>query len=280
MPSQEFLNEYYQGFLFNIPDPKILRRTVIKRLTELPKWFTIKPKRSFLDFGGGTGSSFKAAQELGLTAYYFDLDKQAEAFVRNNHGLTEERIINDPANSGKKFDLVFSDNVIEHLIDPVAYIKDMLAVTESGGEIVIKTPHGGNTETWFNPSIWIKGYFLKALKFNSFGNALKGAFNRFWHCDPPRHLYSFTEKSLTKAAVKAGCSLDQVEILYYEIPLFQYTYSAFFFNFRAQNKPKQHLVRLLLIPFLPVEWIFKTVHFLLLKMRVVSPGGITLKIRT
>lgn len=279
LPSQEFLNNYYQGFLFNIPDPKSLRLTVNKRLTELPKWFKIEPNKSFLDFGGGTGSSYKAAKELGLKAYYFDLDKKAEFFVISNHGLTEEFIIEDVATTPLKFDYIFSDNVIEHLIDPISYIREMVNVANPGCEIVIKTPHGGNTETWFNPLIWTKGYFKKALKYNSFSHTMKGTLKRFWHCDPPRHLYSFTRKSFTEAALRAGCTPDQIEILFYEIPLFQYTLSAFFFNFKVQNKLKQHIVRIFLLPLLPVEWMFVFVHYILLKLRILSLGGITLKIK-
>lgn len=279
LPTQEFLNDYYQGFLFNIPDPKSLRSSVDKRLKELPKWFNFLPNKNFLDFGGGTGSSYKAAKELGVEAYYFDLDKKAETFVINNHGLTKEFIINDISSTPIKFDYIFSDNVIEHLIDPISYIKEMLDVANPGCEIVIKTPHGGNTETWFNPLIWIKGYFKKALKYNSLGQTMKGTLKRFWHCDPPRHLYSFTRKSFTEAALQAGCSSDQIEILFYEIPIFQYTFSAFFFNFKEQNKPMQHLVRLILLPILPLEWIFVLFHYILLKLGILSPGGITLKIK-
>lgn len=280
LPSQEFLNNYYQGFLFNIPDEKALGKTVQKRMIELPKWFTINKHDRFLDFGGGTGSSYKAAVQLGFDAYYFDLDKKAEEFVKQAHGLTEAYIVNDIASTSLRFDAIFSDNVIEHLIDPVAYIQQMLNLASPGCEIVIKTPHGGNTETWFNPSIWIKGYTLKAFKFNSFARVLSGTLQRFWHCDPPRHLYSFTDKSLRAVATKAGCKNEQIEILYYDIPLFQYTFSAFFFNFKVKNALKHHLIRLVLLPFLPLEWIFKGIHFTLLKIKLLSPGGIVLKIRT
>lgn len=42
---------------------------------------------------------------------------------------------------GERFDLVVSCQVIEHLPDPVGFLRGLLAVTAAGGEIVVTTPN-------------------------------------------------------------------------------------------------------------------------------------------
>lgn len=279
MPTEAMLQDYYQGFLYNIPHKRDIAEQTRKRIAELSNLFTISKEKKFLDNGGGTGSAYKAAKELGLTTYYFDLDKEAEAFVVKEHGLTKEFIINEVNSSPVRFDYIFSDNVIEHLLNPIEYVKEMHAVLNEGGEIVIKTPHGKNTEAYFHPVISIRGYLLRAKKYNSITKSLKSYFKRFWHCDPPRHLYSFSEKNLRLIAKKADFNDSEIEILHYNIPLFKYSLLAYFFNFRKNDSLASIIFRIVILPILPFELLSKIVQFILVKLNALSPGGIILKLR-
>jgi SAM-dependent methyltransferase len=195
MPSREFLNHFYQGFSFNVPDKKNIRKLVDKRKLELETLFDcFGAGKYFLDYGGGSGSAFKAARELKLVPFYHDLDIKAEAFVRKQFGLTSDYVIEDISKTTARFDYIFSDNVMEHLVNPIENLKEMRNILHSGGVIVIKTPHARNTESYFYPMITIYGYLFTALKFNPFFTSLKAYCTRFWHCDPPRHPYSFSKK--------------------------------------------------------------------------------------
>jgi len=279
-PTEEFLNEFYQGFLFNIPEKKEVRQQIDNRKSELNRLFDFNTEKGmFLDNGGGTGSAYKAASELNLSSYYHDLDKEAETFVINEHGLKPEFIIDNVKNSTIHFDYIFSDNVIEHLLDPIDYVKEMREVLNKDGQIIIKTPHGKNTELFFYPLITIREYFLKAIKYNSLLKSLQAYFKRFWHCDPPRHVYSFSDKNLRIIGRKAGFKESEIEVLYYRLPLFQYSLTSAVFNFKKRHSLKTILLRIIVLPIVALEIFTKVVQYVLVKIKVLTPGGIILKLK-
>ena len=282
LPDDSILKDFYQGFLFNKPDKSEVTKQIEKRKKELVKLFTLKSNlqnKNFLDYGGGTGSAFKAACELNLRVYYHDLDEKAEAFVKEEYGLTDEFIIDNVEDTNVRFDYIFSDNVIEHVKDPVKYLKDLKNILKENGQIVLKTPHGGNTESIFYPMISIRDYLFRALKYNSPLDTIKSYFIRFWHCAPPRHLFSFSKQSLKLIGLKAGFDENDIEILYYKLPLFKYSITKLVLNFRRYNSMKRLLLRLFLLIFIPFEIVSKISQMALLTLGVLSPGGIILGIK-
>ena len=276
------LAEFYHGFLFNLPEKREIEAQVKKRKRELIRLFNIKPGdkgRNFLDFGGGTGSAYKAARKLNLNVYYHDLDEKAKAFVKREYGLTDEFIVDAIDETDQRFDYVFSDNVIEQLKNTVAYVKAMRDILNEDGEIIIKTPHGGNTKIFFYPMISVKEYFPRALKFNSPASAVKSYFRRFWHCDPPRHLYSFTATSLKTIASKDGFEDSGIKISYYRLPLWEYSMSKIFVNLRKYHSLRSMLLRVIALPVLPFEILSKILQLALSKANVISPAGIILHLK-
>ena len=282
LPDDVVLAEFYQGFLFNLPEKREIEAQIKKRKRELIRLFNIKPGdkgRNFLDFGGGTGSAYKAARELNLNVYYHDLDEKAKAFVKREYGLTDEFIVDAIDETGQRFDYVFSDNVIEHLKNPVAYVKAMRDILNKDGEIIIKTPHGGNTEIFFYPMVSIKEYFLRALKYNPPAVAVKAYFRRFWHCDPPRHLFSFSAPNLKIIATLAGFDESEINISYYRLPLWKYSISEIFVNFRKYHSLRSMLLRVIVLPVLPFEILSKILQLVLSKVNILSPAGVILHLK-
>ena len=285
LPTDIELEEFYQGFMFKKPEEWKIQELTKKRKKELIKFFNLPDKakslsnKKFLDFGGGTGIVYNAICELGFDAYYQDLDKGAITFTVEKFGLTSEKTIYDINKCDIKFDYIFSDNVIEHVINPYDFLKDLLHQLEEGGTIVVKTPHASNTESIFNPIITLKGYFLNALKYNSLQRAAQACFKRFWHCDPPRHLYSFSKNSLSHLMTKIETEKIDFEILYYKIPWFENTITQQIFTKDKRLKGfKSFLIRLVLLPVIPLEVLLQTTQYLFLLMGVLSPGGIILRI--
>ncbi len=283
IPSDIVLNEFYQGFMFLKPELHKIEREIDKRKKELTRLFELSGQQLknylFLDFGGGTGVVFKAASELGLNTYYQDLDQQAEVFTKKHFGLTEEKTIKDLKSSSLKFDYIFSDNVIEHVPNPENFVLNLINQLNTKGTLVIKTPHASNTEIFFNPIIAIKGYFVNALKHNSFIKSLRAYFLRFWHCDPPRHIYSFSKKSFELLMKRESFIHTDYKILFYDIPLFSNTITKKVFTKQTKfSFSKSILFRLLSIPFIPVEIILQSFKWIFVKMKILSPGGIILKI--
>lgn len=282
LPEDQILIDYYQGFLFNKPKRNTLQKEVKKREKELKKLFSfqsINANNLYLDYGGGTGSSFKAARELGLTAYYYDLDNEAKAFVKEVHGLDNNHIIDDIEKTSIRFDSIFSDNVIEHVKDPVKFTTDLKNILNIGGQIVIKTPNSMNTEILFYPFISLKGYTFPAMKYNPLPVVIKSYFKRFWHCDPPRHLYSFSKQNLELIAKKAGFCDDEIEISYYRVPLFEFSLTKMFVSLKARHGIRSMLLRVLYLPIIPLELLSKLLQSVLISLNVLSAGGIILKLK-
>jgi 2-polyprenyl-3-methyl-5-hydroxy-6-metoxy-1,4-benzoquinol methylase len=283
IPRAEELTAFYQGFLFKKPGDEDIERLKNLKSKELLKYFTPNEngtQKKFLDFGGGTGIAFAAASEQGFDVYYSEIDQEAINFVREKFNLQDQQFIRSLEEGNLKFDCILSDNVIEHVQDPNAFVQMLYNQLEADGLLVIKTPHASNTSIYFYPFISIMKYFRNARRYNSLLNALKVLRYRIWHCDPPRHLYSFSQKSLQMIGEKICGRNDKVEITFYDIPLFEYSVTrSFFSKDKRMSGIKSILVRILVLPILPIEFLSKFLQYVLQKLGLLSAGGITLMIR-
>lgn len=286
LPTDEELADFYQGFMFKKPEEYEIANQIVNRKKELRKLFSLTGdadalnNKKFLDYGGGTGVAFKAAKELGLDTYYHDLDQKAKKFVKDKFRLTEEKTIDELSNCSVKFDYIFSDNVIEHVKDPIAFTKELQDQLNDGGVLVIKTPHASNTDSIFNPLINLQVYFLGALKYNSLIKSIKAHLKGFWHCDPPRHLYSFSHNCLVQLVSKMEAQDIDFEISYYDFDWFANTITKQFFTKDKKLKGIASIVmRIVVLPIIPIEIFLQVTRKVLLNMKVLSPGGIILTIR-
>lgn len=273
--------------MYQKPEKNEIRKQIKKRKSELKRLFHLPDrspallKKKFLDYGGGTGIVFNAVSEMGLDAYYHDIDREAMRFTVENFGLRRENIITALEECELKFDYIFSDNVIEHSKNPVDFVQVLLNHLEEGGTIIIKTPRGGNTESLFNPFIIIKEYLLRAMKYNAFTTSLRACLSRFWHCDPPRHLYSFSPNSLRHVMNQLKNSDLEFAISTYTLPWFANTVTKQFFKKDRRFKGmRSWWIRLVTFPVLPLEAILQMTKTLLLKIGTLTPGGLILRIQT
>ena len=281
LPSDEELTVFYQGFLYNRPTKREFKKHVAHRCRELTELFSLSAdsaNKTFLDVGAGTGAAYQAAKEIGLHAYYQEIDQEARTFVAENYGLENEYVLDNLHDVGRQFDYVLSDNVIEHLKDPVGFLEQLSQLVAPGGRIVVKTPHAGNKETWFYPLNVFQGYATKALKYGGLANAMRMLFQRTWACDPPRHLYSFSTLSLRRAALNAGFHEEEIQIQFYQQPLFKYSVAERFFSFHKYNSLKQWILRVPALFVLPVELALKVLQLVLRHLGLLSPTGIILVI--
>ncbi|WP_158259071.1 class I SAM-dependent methyltransferase [Flagellimonas meridianipacifica] len=271
--------------MFQKPEDYEIRRKIKDKKKELIKLFQLEgdekslSEKKFLDFGAGTGIAYKAAKELGMECFYQDLDNEAKKFTIENFGLQSTHIIDNIDDFDEKFDFIFSDNVIEHVKDPKAFLEKLLKKLNKGGVLIIKTPHSANTETYFNPMISVVKYFFLSLKYNSFGKTVRGFFLRFWHCDPPRHLYSFSKDSFDCLVENSEDKEINHRIEYYRSAWFSNTITKrFFTRDKKASLVKSILVRIVVWPVIFVEVILQILQKLLLSLQVLSPGGIILKV--
>jgi len=128
---KNFLDKRFYGKYRNNWDDDIFREKILEYL---------KPTDTVLDLGAGAGI-IKAMDFKGQAnkVYGIDLDPR----VLDNPFLDEKKIsnANEIPYPDEKFDLVFSDNVLEHLDEPLLVFKEVFRVLKPGGLFLFKTPN-------------------------------------------------------------------------------------------------------------------------------------------
>lgn len=128
---RERLDKRWYPHLTSNWDDSLLRSVVLSH---------ISPTSVVLDLGAGAGivpqMNFKG---LGARVCGVDLDPR----VVSNPFLDEGRVANgaEIPYPDNHFDLVFADNLLEHLTEPEAVFKEVFRVLKSGGVFIAKTPN-------------------------------------------------------------------------------------------------------------------------------------------
>lgn len=138
------------------------------------------PGGRVLDVGCGVGMVAALMREAGLQPVGLDPYEHACRVARERYGL--EVIcgyLGEAALPERSFEAVTFFDVLEHVYDPVAELKDARRLLNFGGLVVVKVPN------------------IEALQAKVFG--------RWWYClDVPRHLNHFSPATLRRALEKAG----------------------------------------------------------------------------
>lgn len=97
--------------------------------------------KNILDVGAGVGLMVKAATELGLNATGVEPSKWLVSQAKKlfNINLIEGIVPNEEL-AGKKFDIVFAVDVIEHLSEPIEFLNILKNYLNDDGIIFIATP--------------------------------------------------------------------------------------------------------------------------------------------
>ena len=170
-------------------DDALLRQCILRHL---------KPGSIALDLGAGAGivdqMHFKglAGKVCGI-----DLDPR----VVDNPMLDEGRVA-DASHipyDDEHFDVVFADNLLEHLQDPLAVFQDVGRVLKRGGMFVFKTPNRKH----YMPTI----ARLTPLRFHRYVNRLRGradvdTFPTLYRANTPR--------DLTRLAAASGLKMERL----------------------------------------------------------------------
>lgn len=199
LPSDKTLTEYYQGFLFHKPTEEelILQKELISEnvrgiLLDIMAIKSLNKNTTMLDYGGGVGIYSNSFAKYFKT-YYYDIDNEAKKYAEDNLGVNAINNINE---DGQKFDIIFCNNVIEHVKHPKKFISNLKDMLNKDGILIITTPNQ-KTKEYFVRWIWLYVY----LKFGHFN--IKQFVKHPWiACDPPRHLYSFNEDNMRIMAEK------------------------------------------------------------------------------
>jgi 2-polyprenyl-3-methyl-5-hydroxy-6-metoxy-1,4-benzoquinol methylase len=197
-PTLESLHSFYQSYLpeeeISIASWERMTKPVFSRAARLLKRH--RQEGRLLDIGTGFGFFPAEMRKRGWEASGVEISQKATDYARNALGLTiypgPLEKINLPAHS---FDAVTGFYVIEHLSDPVSFLKECFRILKPGGLLLLRYPH----------TTPIKN-FLKIF----------GRKNRLY--DLPAHLSDFSPKMIQKCLEKAGFEKCRHRIGGYTLP--------------------------------------------------------------
>jgi 2-polyprenyl-3-methyl-5-hydroxy-6-metoxy-1,4-benzoquinol methylase len=93
-----------------------------------------------LDVGCGEGNFLAKAQKKGAVAFGIELNKKAAEIAKGKGLNIHEELINDHGRDGF-YDTVTSFQVLEHVADPLAFIRGCIRLLRPGGTLVIGVPN-------------------------------------------------------------------------------------------------------------------------------------------
>ncbi|MFB9354592.1 class I SAM-dependent methyltransferase [Sneathiella chinensis] len=186
MIDEESIAEFYRDYAgtgsYTKKADKKMRRSR-RRLRRLKR---LVPGGTFLDIGCNAGFVVEAAREAGFDSYGIDLSSEGVAYGKENFpGCTFHNLpIEAAAEHLPKFDLVYSSEVIEHVLDLDSFLRHTADIMKPGGVLYLTTPDAGHWRTPKDLSTWF-GF------------------------KPPEHSIYFNRASLTHALERFGLKIEK-----------------------------------------------------------------------
>ncbi len=129
-----------------------------ERVRYLKDYIADKPFRKILELGCGEGSlAYEVKKISNSQVYGLDLSAEGVALARKRGILAKRADLNQgiplPSNT---FDLVFSDQLIEHVYDTDFLLKECHRILKRDGHLIIITP---NLSFWMNRILFFIGIY-------------------------------------------------------------------------------------------------------------------------
>lgn len=112
--------------------------------------------RNLLDIGCGLGFLMKICQDNGWQVQGVDISDIAVEYARDTLGLSVElKRIEDVDFGGRKFNLILALGLLEHLEQPVEFIKRCYNLLEENGVLLIEAPNFGSIFRKITRRFWV-----------------------------------------------------------------------------------------------------------------------------
>ncbi len=149
-------------------------------------WLPGARRGRLLDVGSGDGELIARMRSLGWDVRGLEPDPEAARVAREVRGLEVTVGALETADLPEAgWDAVTANHVLEHVLDPVAMLRQCARALRPGGTVVVTTPNAvGLGQRRFGPA-WL-------------------------HWDPPRHIHCFGPRSLRGCAERAGLRVERL----------------------------------------------------------------------
>lgn len=234
-PSEKFLTEIYSKKYFKnklsacyskvYSAEELLNRTKRSDLyIDIALSLSHKKNKDFLEIGAGEGFLMKAAFKKKLNV--IGVDFQKDQILSQNPDMLNFFVKSDPyfylKNDKKKYDFIASMFVLEHLREPIKFIKIIKSKLKKNGIIIVSVP---------NDFKEFQKYLLKS----------KIISKKYWLA-PPEHLNYFNNKNIELFFKKMNLKIIQA-ISDFPIEIFLAGSKKNYLNSRSEGK-KAHRTRL------------------------------------
>lgn len=186
-------------------DKNNLSENDLLRLSLIPE----KKLEKILDVGCGGGELTKKIKERTCAETYgVDISSKNCQIAKRKGIITKEADLNDKIPfTDKFFDLVFAGDVIEHLVNPDKFLKEVKRVLKEKGILIVITP---NLASWHNRILLLFGIMPYGLEAST-ENIKIGFrfFKRIMVHKPVGHLRGFTLAALKDLLTYHGFTVEK-----------------------------------------------------------------------
>lgn len=151
---------------------------------------------TMLDFGVGQGRWARVARGMGATVYVTEIGDDKKALARTL-GL---EVIDDAAIDTMTFDLVHTEQVLEHLVHPGRDFARLARAVGPGGLFKAAIPYRGKLEQL----LVAKGLPTVAMFASGGAKAIPGEVEAFASIQPLEHLNAYSDATIAWLAAKNG----------------------------------------------------------------------------
>jgi len=187
VPSTTELAHYYSED-FEVDRNNYLRSIARRGHREMEWLESLTPRGQLLEVGCSWGKFLDIARSRGWQTAGVELSQPSSEFARSEFNLNvfTGRLEDSPFVGSKAFDLVAAWHVIEHVPDPLEFLRACRSCLRPGGYIVLKTPNVASFSARANGRAWS------------------------WIDPASRHLVLFSPAGLTSALAKSGFEVKHV----------------------------------------------------------------------
>lgn len=155
---QEAASRFYAAsdtYAFDLLSMNYSKRAILDKLNgfspEIVRMIKDHPGSEFLEFGGGLGALCEIVLGWGKRVTYLDIPGHVMDFASwrfRKYGLPIEIIVSSPTELKlhRSFDIIYTDAVFEHLIDPHQVLVELLAHVNPGGVLILLIDLGEDPE--------------------------------------------------------------------------------------------------------------------------------------
>jgi 2-polyprenyl-3-methyl-5-hydroxy-6-metoxy-1,4-benzoquinol methylase len=202
------VQEIWRNDMREMWDPTIERHVYNQYHNQLDLYLTLVEKygaRSVLDVGCAQGTLALLLAERGCRVTGVDIRQSFLDYATTRVERGDVRFIAanifDAPDLGQ-FDLVFGNQIIEHLVYPAHFLRALASYARPGGVIVVSTPN--------------HDYFRSRLpSYAQLGDPREHEHRQF-SASGGDHFFAYTEEELRAAAAEA--EVDVLEMIYFETP--------------------------------------------------------------